>query len=93
MKITPTDADYTQACLRVALVKWSDIKARAKQVAAERILKENQRCVDELIKQLPGLTNREHWRVHEQIDRIWDQQDDLMRVAYPSSYETRKSET
>lgn len=95
MRVAPNDADYTQACLRVAFIEWARIKAKAVEIAAERLLAENSKRTKELIeagKQWHGAVTMEARAAYlaneDEISRLFDEHDQLLGIAFPRARPT-----
>lgn len=94
MKVTITDADLEHACMRLCFKRWSDIKAEARKMAAERMIDEGSKRVQALLVKIDAIVNgpaphnrhAELMCMHAEIDRIWKDSDKLQRIAYPGAF-------
>lgn len=87
--VKPTDADFEQACVRLCFKRWSDLKAKAREIAAERMIEASHRETGEIISKLnsdPRPTGIEWRKLQDRLDKIWADSDALLRIAYPSTY-------
>lgn len=89
MKVTPTDADFAQACTMLWFRKWSDLKAKAREVAAERMIEAGQREIAEIVAKLntePRPGHAEWRKLQDRFTELLADGDALLRIAYPRTF-------
>jgi hypothetical protein len=94
ISIVPTDADY-EACLKRMFLTptWREIKERAIQTAAERMIEENQAEQRRLIAENQDLryedggAARVKWLENQDcLTTLFAEHEVLLRAAYPEAY-------
>jgi len=90
VRVRATEADFEEAMARNHLggrETWRKLKRQAIEIAADRLIQENHRRVQEVLERMNGTKDpATTLALHDEISQLFAENDHLTKVAFPSKH-------